>query len=210
MPPSGSATPAVSDGTGGQASYSFFQSCYRNPLGQHGQGSATVKQETALTCTARRRVDKRQSSHSAGSGANACCNRERVAMSCTATTLQTRSRDVGEAGSHRGGAGACGEQHGCTERRRFPLRAYTGVHHDRCRPEVAVAQHRRPLSSSHWVACSSSGSQVARRLPGRHPSVTASPLRCRTGLLVGRRGSGRPPPWCLKVVFCPQAHAGHW
>ena len=41
-PPSGSATPAVSDGTGGQASYSFFQSCYRKPLGQHGQGSAAV------------------------------------------------------------------------------------------------------------------------------------------------------------------------
>ena len=41
-PSSGSATPAVSDGTGGQASYSFCQSCYRNPLGQHGEGSATV------------------------------------------------------------------------------------------------------------------------------------------------------------------------
>ena len=26
----------------GQTSYSFFQSCYRNPLGQHGEGSATV------------------------------------------------------------------------------------------------------------------------------------------------------------------------
>ena len=41
-PSSGSATPAVSDVTGRQASYSFFQSCYRNPLGQHGQGSVTV------------------------------------------------------------------------------------------------------------------------------------------------------------------------
>ena len=40
--PSRSMTPAVSDGTGGAASYSFFQSCYRNPLGQHGHGSATV------------------------------------------------------------------------------------------------------------------------------------------------------------------------
>ena len=34
---------------------------------------------------------------------------------------------------------ARGEPQGCTERRRFPLRAYTNVHHDRCRPEVAVA-----------------------------------------------------------------------
>ena len=34
---------------------------------------------------------------------------------------------------------ARGEPQGCTECRRFPLRAYTGVHHDRCRPEVAVA-----------------------------------------------------------------------
>ena len=39
--PSGSATTAVSDGTG-QASYSSFQPCYRHPLGQHGQGSAAV------------------------------------------------------------------------------------------------------------------------------------------------------------------------
>ena len=37
-----SATPAVSDGTGGQASYSFFQTCYRHPFGQHRQGSAAV------------------------------------------------------------------------------------------------------------------------------------------------------------------------
>ena len=40
--PSGSSTPDVSDGTGGQASYSFFQSCYRHPFGQHRQGSAAV------------------------------------------------------------------------------------------------------------------------------------------------------------------------
>ena len=46
------------------------------------------------------------------------------------------------------------------------------------------------------VARSSVGSRVARRLPDRHSSVTASPLRCKTGLSVGRRGSGRPPPWC--------------
>ena len=42
--------------------------------------------------------------------------------------------------------------------------------------QVAKARHRRPLSSSHWVACSSSGGQVARRLPGRHSSVAAN--RC--------------------------------
>ena len=65
------------------------------------------------------------------------------------------------------------------------------VHHDRCRPEVAIAIHRHPLSSSHWVARSSSGSQVARRLPGRHPSVTASPLRCRTGLSRGAQRLGK-------------------
>ena len=39
--------------------------------------------------------------------------------------------------------------------RRFPLRAYSIVHHDRCRLEVAIAQHRHPLSSSLQVACSS-------------------------------------------------------
>ena len=47
------------------------------------------------------------------------------------------------------------------------------------------------------------------RLPGRHSSVTASPLRCRTGLSVGRSTSGRPPPGALGWLFCPQAHAGH-
>ena len=34
------------------------------------------------------------------------------------------------------------------------------------------------------------GGQLARHLPGRHSSVAARPLRCRTGLL-RRRGSGR-------------------
>ena len=67
---------------------------------------------------------------------------------------------------------------------------------------TALAWTAPPLGSPHpypticrlWVACSSVGGQVARRLPGRHSSVTASPLRCRTGLSVGRRGTGRPPP----------------
>ena len=54
-----------------------------------------------------------------------------------------------------------------------------------------------------WVACPSVGGQVARRLPGRHSSVTASPLRCRTGLSVGRRGMGRPPPWCPQGGLLP-------
>ena len=99
---------------------------------------------------------------------------------------------------------------GCKERRRFPLRAQVATYHDRCRPEVAVAIHRRPLSSSHWVARSSSGRQVARRLPGRHSSVAASPLRCRSGLCVRRSSSGRRYLGALKVVFCPKAHAGHW
>ena len=45
--------------------------------------------------------------------------------------VQTRLRVAGEAGSH-----LCAR---CTERRQFPLRAYTNVHHDRSRPEVAAA-----------------------------------------------------------------------
>ena len=47
------------------------------------------------------------------------------------------------------------------------------------------------------------GGQVAHRLPGRHSSVTASLLRCWTGLSVGRRGSGRPPPWCPQGGLLP-------
>ena len=98
---------------------------------------------------------------------------------------------------------ARGDRQGCTECRRFPPRAYTNVYHDRRRPEVAVAKHRHPLSSSRWVACSSSGSQVARRLPGRHSSVAAS--RCAAGLdFVFRRStSGRPPPWCPQGGLLP-------
>ena len=34
------------------------------------------------------------------------------------------------------------------------------------------------------------GGQVARRLPGHHSQVAASPLRCRTGLAVERSTSG--------------------
>ena len=50
------------------------------------------------------------------------------------------------------------------------------------------------------------GGQVARRLPGRHSSVAASPLRCRTGLSVWRRASGRPPPWCPQGGLLPSRH----
>ena len=134
------------------------------------------------------------------------CHRELVTKSWTATMTTDRwtcssleRQEAIEEAPRR----ARGDRQGCTECRRFPLQTYTGVHHDRCRPEVAVAQHLHSLSSCLWVACSSSGSQVARRLPGRHSSVTASPLRCRTGLLAGRRGSGRPPPWCPEGGLLP-------
>ena len=53
------------------------------------------------------------------------------------------------------------------------------------------------------------GGQVPRRLPGRHSSVAASPLRCRTGLSVGRRGSGRPKPWCPQGGLLPAGTKGH-
>ena len=67
------------------------------------------------------------------------------------------------------------------------------------------------LSFTLWVARSSVSSRVARRLPGRHSSVAASPLRCRTGLPVGRSTSGRPPPGGLKVVFLPAGTCWtHW
>ena len=53
----------------------------------------------------------------------------------------------------------------------------------------------RTLSVSHHLPSLGrlllSGSQVARRLPGRHSSVTASPLRCRTGLSRGAQRLGK-------------------
>ena len=86
---------------------------------------------------------------------------------------------------------------------------FSSVHHDRCGPEVAVAQHLHSLSSCLWVAHSSVGSRVARRLPGRHSSVAAS--RCAAGLdsLWGAVPRESRHLGALKVVFCPQAHAGH-
>ena len=129
------------------------------------------------------------------------CHRELVTKSWTArmtTDRWTRSSLERQEAIEEAPRRARGDRQGCTECRRFPLRVYTGVYHDRCRPEVAVAQHLHSLSSCLWVACSSSGSRVARRLPGRHTSVAARPLRCRPGLSVGRR-----PPWCPQVVFLP-------
>ena len=67
---------------------------------------------------------------------------------------------------------------------RTPLPASRGARQSDASPRT----HRSP---SRWVACSSSGSQVARHLPGHHSSVAASPL----------------PPGVLRWSFCPQAHA---
>ena len=54
------------------------------------------------------------------------------------------------------------------------------------------------------------GGQVARRLPGRHSSVAAS--RCAAGLdfLWGAVPREDRHLGALKVVFCPQAQAGHF
>ena len=70
--------------------------------------------------------------------------------------------------------------------------------HSVCAPrlfEAAVARTHTLLFLARWVARSSVGSRVARRLPGRHPLVAARPLRCWPTLSVVRRGSGRPPHW---------------
>ena len=47
------------------------------------------------------------------------------------------------------------------------------------------------------------GSQVARHLPGRHSSVTASPLHCRTGLSCGAQRLGKR---CEEVGFVSRVH----
>ena len=66
---------------------------------------------------------------------------------------------------------------------------------------ATVARTHTLLSHARWVARSSVGSRVARRLPGRHSLVAARPLHCRPGLSVGRRGSGRPPPGVFRWSF---------
>ena len=67
------------------------------------------------------------------------------------------------------------------------------------------------LFLARWVASSSGGSRigpVAFLVVTR--SVTASPLRCWTGLSVGRSTSGKGRHLgARKVVFCPKAQAGH-
>ena len=74
---------------------------------------------------------------------------------------------------------------------------------------LAIFWTCRDRRSARWVARSSVGSRVARRLPGRHSLVTAS--RCAAGLdfLLGAVPREGRHLGALKVVFCPQAHAGH-
>ena len=52
--------------------------------------------------------------------------------------------------------------------------------HSACVPQSGHTYPHTALFSCLWVACSSSGSRVARRLPGRHSLVAAS--RCAAGL----------------------------
>ena len=99
------------------------------------------------------------------------------------------------------------------EENRSPRGWAVGVPHSaataRNRLRNGEVPQRRPRSHvphtllflARWVARSSVGSRVARRLPGRHFLVAARPLRCRPGLSVGRRGSGRPPPCVLRWSF---------
>ena len=62
--------------------------------------------------------------------------------------------------------------------------------------EATVARTHTLLLLARWVARSSVGSRVARRLPGRHSSVTARPLRCRPGLSVlGKAATLVPSRW---------------
>ena len=75
--------------------------------------------------------------------------------------------------------------------------------------QVSGTRTHTLLILTRWVARSSVGSRVARRLPGRHSLVAAS--RCAAGLdflwgAVPREGRHLG---ALKVVFCPKAHAGH-
>ena len=74
------------------------------------------------------------------------------------------------------------------------------------------ASPRTHQSPSRWVDCSSSGSQVARHLPGHRSSVAASPLRCQTGLFAGRHlvsSDGLlPEGTCWTHVDCGESHCG--
>ena len=76
--------------------------------------------------------------------------------------------------------------------------------------EATVARTHTLLFLACWVARSSVGSRVARRLPGRHTLVAARPLRCRSGLFLwGAEAREGRHLGVLKVVFSPQAQAGH-
>ena len=75
--------------------------------------------------------------------------------------------------------------------------------------EATVARTHTLLFLARWVARSSVGSRVARRLPGHHTLVAGRPLRCRSGLLWGAEARESRHLGVLKVVFCPQAQAGH-
>ena len=79
---------------------------------------------------------------------------------------------------------------------------------DRCLLSRALCPY--PTICRLWVARSSVGSRVARRLPGRHSLVAAS--RCAAGLdfLWGAVPREDRHLGALKVVFCPQAQAGHF
>ena len=69
---------------------------------------------------------------------------------------------------------------------------------------------RIPPSAVSGSPAPCAGGQVARRLPGRHSSVAAS--RCAAGLdfLWGAVPREDRHLGALKVVFCPQAQAGHF
>ena len=91
-----------------------------------------------------------------------------------------------------------------------PARRIMETHNDRldrCLLSRALCPY--PTICRLWVAHSSVGSRVARRLPGRHSSVAAS--RCAAGLdfLWGAVPREDRHLGALKVVFCPKAHAGH-
>ena len=89
-------------------------------------------------------------------------------------TLSAHLREkeaIWEHSQYEGGAGTRGPGSG-SYLTRTPLRGAP-------QSDASPLTHQSP---SRWVACSSSGSQVARPLPGHHFSVAASPLRCRTGL----------------------------
>ena len=129
---------------------------------------------------------------------NLCTSRDLLELSCTLVATEITSQSirlprrqhssvpfiVGEAGSHRGGA-----QAGRVE----PDSAYTTAHHTR----TGGGRSATPLSIQLclWVG-SLCRWVTARRLPGRHSSVGASPLRCRTGLLGGVQYLGKTASKC--------------